>query len=139
MDNATDKESTYKSLSDTYALAWDTLQNLADVPRKTITDIHPDRQFGKIDVETPWDFMTGEQKMAQDITIVSELWYETQSIIHPLTDYPGIDEFIRGAIECKESRKKEIPFSLAFATQVTLDINHAIGKYAQTSVETLVK
>ncbi|RGP65172.1 hypothetical protein FLONG3_9325 [Fusarium longipes] len=126
----------YENFTFNFSFVFDVLEKLAQVPRQGKTDIHPDGHFGEIDLDTPWQSKSTEEKMNHDTAIISELWLEALAIAYSLSKYSTTDEFIRGVQEFRKTKK--IPISLVFAAQITLDINHAVGKYAETSIETLL-
>jgi hypothetical protein len=134
---ASDKELVYELYDYTYTWTSGFLQELSSQPWKGNITIYPDDNFGKIDLETPWNSKPWHMRMKHDMAITSELWFEAMGIVYCIPDYPATDEFIRGVKEFKETNK--IPFSLVFAAQINLEIMHAVGQYAETSVDTLLQ
>ncbi|KAI1068895.1 hypothetical protein LB507_006130 [Fusarium sp. FIESC RH6] len=137
MQNATDQNATYKAIFDNYAWVWFMIQCLADDPRwdQYITGYIaecPAHDDCDVDYETSWDSMSLREKSNHDIAILKDLWYEARIIKHHVPGYKATDEFIRG-VQDHTIAGSDIPFSLVFAAQVTLDINHTVGKYAETS------
>ncbi|CAH0044571.1 unnamed protein product [Clonostachys solani] len=127
----------YEILSRCYFLESNVLDTLAQVPWRGVTSIYPEGAFGKLNPQRDWKSGTVDQKMAQDLLITTELYFEALALVHHVPDYPFTDEFVRGVKQFKETKK--IPFSLVFASQVNLDIHHAVGDYAEKSVDTLLK
>ncbi|EEU43804.1 uncharacterized protein NECHADRAFT_30210, partial [Fusarium vanettenii 77-13-4] len=113
------------------------LQTFALVPWQGGAGLYPEGHFGIYDPESDWESKTGTQKFEEDVIIIGELFMEALALVHHVSGYPISDEFIRGVQQFKETN--EIPFSLVFATQVNLDIHHAVRGYAESSVPTLLQ
>ncbi|CAG9986803.1 unnamed protein product [Clonostachys byssicola] len=127
----------YNILSKSYFLECNVLDKLAEVPWRGAPFIYPEGAFGTLNPNTDWKSKTVDQKINQDLLITTELYFEALTLVHNVPDYPFTDEFVRGVEQFKETR--QIPFSLVFASQVNLDIHHAVGDYAETSIDTLLK
>ncbi|RSM03293.1 hypothetical protein CDV31_010569 [Fusarium ambrosium] len=133
----TSQDDYYDVCNCSYFFVGNLLHTLAAVPWRGSAGIYPDGHFGVYDPEKDWTSMTGEQKFEEDTIIIGELYMEALALVHHIPDYPVSDEFIRGVKKFKET--KEIPFSLIFAAQITLDIHHTVRGFAETSVSTLLE
>lgn len=135
MQNATDLNATYKAIFNNYAWVWFMIQSLADDHRwdQYITGYIaecPADDDCDVDYGTSWDSMSLREKSNHDIAILKDLWYEARIIQHHVPGYKATDEFIRG-VQDYTIAGSDIPFSLVFAAQVTLDTNHTVRKYAE--------
>ncbi|VUC32098.1 unnamed protein product [Clonostachys rosea] len=131
------REEYYDILSQTYFMVYNVLDALSKVPYRGVPPVYPEGSFGELDSQTDWESKPVDQKMKEDNVITTELWFEALSLVHHVPDYPFTDEFVRGVKEYKAT--KQIPFSLAFAAQVNLDIHQVVGTYAETSIDTLIR
>ncbi|KAG5765620.1 hypothetical protein H9Q72_006306 [Fusarium xylarioides] len=113
------------------------IETLAKIPWTGVTDIYPDGTFGVLDPHTDWPDKSMSQALTEERVVIGELWTEAIALVYQVPDYPFSDEFLRGVKEFKET--KQIPFSVIFAAEVILDVHKAIGSYAESSVDTLLK
>lgn len=61
---------------------------------------------------------------------------EALTIVHHVPDYPIVDE-IRGVKEFHSTR--QVPLFLTFGVEITLDIHHVVGGYAEITVTALLE
>jgi hypothetical protein len=130
------RKPSYDRFNQFYIHAATYLQTLTLVGFDATKAFFPERAFGVRDYETDWESKSDEQKAMEDAIILTELWFECL-LLRNIPDYPCRDEFIRGVMEYRETKK--IPFSLVFAAQVNLDIHNTIGGYVEKSVPLLIE
>ncbi|KAK4111504.1 hypothetical protein N656DRAFT_837525 [Canariomyces notabilis] len=127
---------TYDVQDDVYMVAYNVLTSLLPV---LITDlpVYKDGSFGTYDPKRFRPDLSGQEKIQDDLILLTEMFTELVTVGRLVDDFPVQDELMRGIKEMDKTR--EISFHLVFSAQVFLDIHHVLRYEADHPFQQLMK
>lgn len=127
----------YDIASDSLVTVYRVLNSFIDVLHPNKLPFYKDGYFGIYDPSSDREAKSGEEKFHEDKYLLMHIITEQLFIARIVTEYPVEDEFLRGMKELDSTR--EVPFYLAFAAQVHLDIHHELREDATKASEYLLR
>ncbi|KAK2058793.1 hypothetical protein LY76DRAFT_592953 [Colletotrichum caudatum] len=129
---------TYEVANECYIVAFRTLLSFTKVLKPGCIPLIKEGIFGKYDPTSDLASMTGREKFLEDESLLMEFFTELIAVIRSVPDYPVEDGFLREMRRFDKGRPPVVSFSLVFAAQVFLDINHTMRAATRQSFQALV-
>ncbi|CAH0045823.1 unnamed protein product [Clonostachys solani] len=127
----------YELTDETYLVAYRLLLSCADVLQPSQLPLIKEGLFGHYDAKSDRTKKSGRQKFLEDQIIIMEMFTEFITVIRCVPGYPAEDEVLRGMRVLEKT--KTVPFSLVFAVQILLDINHTMRDATRSSFNIMVQ
>ncbi|KAM5342265.1 hypothetical protein ACJ41O_013231 [Fusarium nematophilum] len=130
-------EGVYEVADRTYLNASLLLRSLVNVLSPKNLPIYREGFFGTYNPESDRGSKSGRAKFKEDQIILAEFFTEAVTLARLVPAYPVEDEFVRGVRQLDKTG--EMPFYLAYAAQILLDIHHTIRGHASSCLDTLIQ
>ncbi|VUC22349.1 unnamed protein product [Clonostachys rosea] len=127
----------YELTDEAYLVAYRLLLSCADVLQPNQLPLIKEGMFGHYDAKSDRTKKSGREKFLEDQILIMELFTEFITLIRCVASYPVEDEVIRGMRVLEKT--KTVSFSLVFAVQMVLDINHIMRDGARSSFNIMVQ
>ncbi|KAK2026907.1 hypothetical protein LX32DRAFT_593792, partial [Colletotrichum zoysiae] len=129
---------TYEMANECYIVAFKTLLSFTKVLKHGSIPLIKEGMFGKYDPTSDLASMTDREKFQEDEILLMEFFTELITVIRSVPDYPVEDGFLREMKRFDKGKTPVVSFSLVFAAQVFLDINHIMRSSTRQSLQALV-